>query len=231
MGWGSASGGNQRTLTVMRPAQPGIATSWLITGLLFLLCALGLTVIAAGEDTVPGDAALAVAVQRPRSEEVDAIARAVSFVGDEFPALVVLALPGVMGLVYVGRTDLALFLGVAAALRAIGPVLKLVINSPRPSLETVMVADQADGLGFPSGHALGAALFYGAIAAIAPQVIPNRSVASGIQVAAFVVMGLIALSRVRLGVHWPTDVAGGLLYGLGLVCLMHAALLTRQQRR
>jgi membrane-associated phospholipid phosphatase len=62
-------------------------------------------------------------------------------------------------------------------------------------------------------------------------VVPNRLVACGIQVAAFVMMGVIALSRVRLGVHWPTDVAGGLLYGLALVCLMQSAMLAWRQKR
>ena len=230
-GWRSASGGNQGTAAQASRVQLAKATNWLIAGLLLLLGAFGLTVIAAGEGTLPGDVALTLALQRPTSEEIDAIARAVSFAGDDFPAMVVLALVGVAGLVYVGRPDLALFLGGAAALRAVGPVLKLVINSPRPTVETVSVVAQADGLGFPSGHALGAALFYGAIAVIAPQVVSNRLVALEIQVAAFAMMGVIALSRVRLGVHWPTDVAGGLLYGLALVCLMQSALLAWRQGR
>ena len=198
---------------------------WLLAGLVLLLAALGLTVVAAGDGTVPGDVAIASAVQRPASAELDAIARLASLIGDDVPAMVVLALIGVVLLAYVGRRDLALFLGIAAALRAVGPGLKLVINSPRPSIESVMVVAQADGLGFPSGHAMGAALFYGAIAVIAPQVVGNRPVARVIQVAAFVMMTLIALSRVRLGVHWPSDVGGGLLFGLAIVCLLQAAML------
>jgi undecaprenyl-diphosphatase len=193
--------------------------------LVLLLAALGLTVVAAGDGVVPGDIAIAQAVQRPASAELDAMARVVSLVGDDFPAMVVLAVIGVVGLAYIGRRDLAVFLGVAAALRAVGPVLKALIASPRPSPEAVMVVYQSAGLGFPSGHAMGAALFYGAIAVIAPQVVTNRGVALGIQVAAFVLMGVIALSRVRLGVHWPTDVAGGLLFGLAAVCLMQASFL------
>jgi membrane-associated phospholipid phosphatase len=54
----------------------------------------------------------------------------------------------------------------------------------------------------------------------------RRLVARGIQVAAFVIMGLIAISRVRLGVHWPSDVVGGLLFGLAAVCMIQAVLLT-----
>jgi undecaprenyl-diphosphatase len=204
----------------------GTAAKWLIAGLVLLLAALGLTVVAAGEGVVPGDIAIARAVQRPASAELDAVARFVSLVGDDFPAMVALSVAGVVGLAYIGRRDLAVFLGVAGALRALGPLLKVLIASPRPSPEAVTVVYQSAGLGFPSGHAMGAALFYGAIAVIAPQVVTNRRVALGIQVAAIAVMGFIAISRVRLGVHWPTDVAGGLLFGLAAVCLMQATFLT-----
>jgi membrane-associated phospholipid phosphatase len=170
-------------------------------------------------------------VQRPGSTGIDALAGFVSLVGDDFPAMVGLGLVGVVTLVAVGRRDLAVFLGAAAALRAVGPGLKSLIASPRPTSEAVAIIVQTDGMGFPSGHAMGAALFYGAVAIIAPQVVGNRLVAGGLQVAAFVMMGLIALSRVRLGVHWPTDVAGGLLFGLGIVCLLRAAMLAWQRDR
>jgi undecaprenyl-diphosphatase len=207
----------------------GTITKWLLAGLLLLFAALALALAAAGEGTLPGDIAIARAVQQPISAELDAIAKAASLIGADFPAMVVLAVIGVALLTLLGRRDLALFLGVAAALRAIGPGLKVLIASPRPSVEAVVIVAKADGLGFPSGHAMGAALFYGAIAIIAPQVVANRLVARGVEVAAFAMMILIALSRVRLGVHWPSDVVGGLLFGLAAICLMQAIWLAWRQ--
>jgi membrane-associated phospholipid phosphatase len=206
------------------------ARCWLFAGLVLLLAALVLTFIAAGEGTVPGDIAIGRAMQLLPSSQLDDAARVVSDVGDEFPAMALMALVGVVLLVLRGRRDLALFLALAAALRGLGPGLKVLINSPRPTLEAVIVVAQADGLGFPSGHALGAALFYGAVAVIVPQVVTNRVLARVLQTIAVVMMVLIAWSRVRLGVHWPSDVAGGLLFGLGLVCLLQAAFCVWQLR-
>jgi undecaprenyl-diphosphatase len=197
----------------------------LIAGLVLLLAALALAAVASGPGTVPGDIAIARAVQRPTSGTIDAVAGVISLVGADFPSMIVLAVIGVSLLAFLGRRDLALFLGVAAALRAVGPVLKVLIASPRPTVEAVVIVAESDGLGFPSGHALGAALLYGAIAIIAPQVIGNRLVALGIQICAIAMMTLIALSRVRLGVHWPSDVVGGLLFGLAAVCLMQGVML------
>jgi membrane-associated phospholipid phosphatase len=231
--WGIQGSGftpRRSALTLLPPSptavrRGGTAAKWLLAGLLLLLAALALTVVAAGEGVVPGDIAVARAVQRPASAEIDAVARFVSLVGDDFPAMVGLGLVGVVMLIAVGRGDLAVFLGVAAALRAVGPGLKTLIASPRPTLELVAIVVQAEGLGFPSGHAMGAALFYGAIVVIVQQVVANRLVARAIQVAAVVMMVLIAISRVRLGVHWPSDVVGGLLFGLATVCLMQSAFL------
>jgi undecaprenyl-diphosphatase len=219
------SPGTSRASAPAKTGEEGTAAKWLIAGLLLLLGALALAVVAAGPGTVPGDIAIARAVQRPASGTIDVVAGVISLIGADYPSTVVLAVIGVGLLTFLGRRDLALYLGVAAALRAIGPGLKVLIDSPRPSAEAVVIVAVSDGLGFPSGHAMGAALFYGAIAIIAPQVVANRVAARSIQVFAIVMMVLIALSRVRLGVHWPSDVAGGLLFGLGAVCLLQAALL------
>ena len=201
----------------------------MLAGSLLLLGGLALAVVAAGEGTLPGDIAIARAVQQPPSATIDRAASSFSLIGADFPSAAVIAVIGIGLLTVLGRRDLALFLGAAAALRAIGPVLKTLIASPRPSAEAVVIVAKSPGLGFPSGHALGAALLYGAIAIIASQVVPNRLAARAIQVLSITTMVLIALSRVRLGVHWPSDVVGGLLFGLGAICLLQAAFIAWRQ--
>jgi undecaprenyl-diphosphatase len=203
---------------------------WAFAGFVLLLAALLLGVAASGDSTVRGDLQISHAIQRPTSLLLDAIAHAASAIGDTFPGMLVIVSAAVIFLIAQGRPDLALFVAAAAALRAIGPTLKTIAASPRPSDESLAVLAEADGFGYPSGHALGAALLYGAIVIVAPEVVSNQVLARGIQFFAVAMFVLIALSRVRLGVHWPTDVLGGVLIGLGLVCLLNSAFLTWQSR-
>jgi undecaprenyl-diphosphatase len=202
------------------------ARGWALAGLTLLGAAFLLGLAAAGEGPVRGDIEVARAIQGPNSGPLDTLAVVMSLVGDGYPAMVVLALAAVAVLIAAGRRDLAVFVGLAAALRAAGPIMKDLANSPRPAAESVAILEQADGLGYPSGHALGAALLYGALALAAAESIANKMLARCVQVAALLMIVLIALSRVRLGVHWPSDVVGGLLIGMGLICLLRAVAIT-----
>jgi undecaprenyl-diphosphatase len=75
-------------------------------------------------------------------------------------------------------------------------------------------AGAAAGPSFPSGHTTAAALFAAscawALAARVPAGWPRRAVCAG----AALYAATVGCSRVWLGVHWPTDVIGGWLWGL-----------------
>jgi len=86
---------------------------------------------------------------------------------------------------------------------------KLIIDRPRPGVSPHLVA--VDTYSFPSGHAANAMITYLAIAVLLPVKQRNRAIAVGIGLALVLQVGI---SRVMLGVHWPTDVIGGWAFGL-----------------
>lgn len=104
--------------------------------------------------------------------------------------------------------------------------LKLAFSKVRPQLWAQLV--QETSYSFPSGHALGSVVLYGFLAYLLAQ--HYRQQRQVIYALATVLIGSIGLSRLYLGVHWPTDVIAG--YGIGFLWItVGIALLRFQQRR
>ncbi len=88
-------------------------------------------------------------------------------------------------------------------------VLKLIVNRPRPFGILPAVVETSPS--FPSGHATLSVALYGMGAYLLAKRYP--SIAPLLYIAAAVFIVLIGLSRLYLGVHFPTDVLAGYLLG------------------
>ena len=93
--------------------------------------------------------------------------------------------------------------------------LKAVLDRARPPGGL----DDATGAAFPSGHATQGIAFFGLLAAIFLSLLP-RGVRLPAAVGVATIGVLSGLSRVYLGVHWLTDVAGGFLLGSAWLAIM-----------
>jgi undecaprenyl-diphosphatase len=97
-----------------------------------------------------------------------------------------------------------------------------------PSL-TMLLTEATGSNSFPSGHVLRSALIYGLIAFVAYRLgAPHRG-RTLVVVLAGMLTGLMSIDRVYLGVHWLSDVIGGLLLG-GLLLVLAIIWLDRAPR-
>ena len=139
-----------------------------------------------------------------------------SFLGDTVPAVITIAVVVVVLLLYRRRRDAVFFAAVPAVSALFAYLIKLLVARPRPD---ELLA--GSGLSFPSGHVTYAAAFAGFVWYLVPLVLPQRTAVRAVRGLMALFVLLMAVSRMYLGVHWPSDVAGGLL--LAGLCVAVAA--------
>jgi undecaprenyl-diphosphatase len=116
--------------------------------------------------------------------------------------------------------------GIAVSLigsSVIDGLLKSWIARPRPDLVPHLV--QVTNASFPSGHAMIASAVYLTLALMLAEGMPRdgwRGRAARVAVVAFfsLLAVLIGMSRVYLGVHWPSDVLAGWCFGTAWALLV-----------
>ena len=118
--------------------------------------------------------------------------------------------------------------GVAALGMALGLVINAVMAGQRP--DTADWAGTASGPTFPSGHTTSATIFAACcVWALAPRLRTRPALAACI-IAAGAYALVVGLTRAWLGVHWPTDVLGGWLFGISWTALAVSAVFAARQR-
>jgi undecaprenyl-diphosphatase len=145
-------------------------------------------------------------------------------------AVLTLMTIGVIGYLLIERKyAVALFVLVAIGGGSlVSTLLKLGFDRPRPDL--VAHAVDVRTASFPSGHALMSAVTYLTLGALLARLQPRRRLKLYILGVALTLTLLIGVSRVYLGVHWPTDVLAGWCVGSAwaLACWLVAYWLQRR---
>ncbi|WP_308515412.1 phosphatase PAP2 family protein [Sphingomonas flavescens] len=127
------------------------------------------------------------------------------------------------------RPGTAAFVVVAVAGGAIlSTFLKHIFERPRPELVAHLVS--VNSASFPSGHAMNSAVTYLTLGTLLAEAEDSRRVRYYLIGTAIFLSILVGVSRIYLGVHWPTDVAAGWCIGSvwALVCSVSAHFLSRR---
>ncbi len=101
----------------------------------------------------------------------------------------------------------------------LGQVVKVSVARHRPTADLVTILNPSSGYSYPSGHALFFTwLGFMLAVAIAPHVGPRWRV--GIWIAAGLLILFACIGRIWAGAHWPSDVIGGFLLGVGWLAFL-----------
>ncbi len=112
--------------------------------------------------------------------------------------------------------------------QVLSSLLKLGVERPRPDLVSHLA--EVYTLSFPSGHAMLSAVTYLTLGSLLARTVPGRAAKIYVISVAVLTTLLVGLSRVYLGVHWPSDVLAGWCAGFAwaLLCLLAARVVTRR---
>lgn len=110
----------------------------------------------------------------------------------------------------------------------LGLGLKHAFGRCRPTVVPYLM--EATDASFPSGHSMNSTVVYLTLGILLARSTGNRMTRGYFIGSALLLSGLVGLSRVMLGVHYPTDVAAGWAAGTGwtLTCWITADLLRRR---
>jgi membrane-associated phospholipid phosphatase len=179
----------------------------LSVGLLLAFAALSVAVTAGW--TAPLDQAITVAAAGHRTDVLNNLAVNLTALGSA-PVVAIVALVAALYAVASGRPRFVLALLWTPLSFFLDNGLKLVFQHPRPTAAIIAIPDSYS---FPSGHAVAASALYITLALAAAtgerRLRPRRVLVWG----GVLIALLVAWSRVYLGVHYLSDVVGGLLLG------------------
>jgi undecaprenyl-diphosphatase len=188
-----------------------------LVGLIGVALVVLLRIGVATSFTDPFDAAVISVVRGPGLVGPLGVLRWVTELGST-AAVTVVAIGVLVLASVVGRWREGLAASLTILLASIGnELLKVAIARARPDLLDPIVVEH--GYSFPSGHSVLSMVAYGVVAVLVARLsLPRavRLVAVGLLA---LLVGLIGLSRVWLGVHFPTDVLAGWAAGIVVVAL------------
>ena len=101
-------------------------------------------------------------------------------------------------------------------------LLKAGFERPRP--DVITWSTHASFYSFPSGHAMSATVVYSTVAYLAARLQRTHTARIAVLLTAMLMILLICVSRLYLGVHYPTDVLAGIVIGLAWVGFCMATL-------
>ncbi|WP_234032647.1 phosphatase PAP2 family protein [Paenibacillus faecalis] len=178
---------------------------WIISVVSFLVFA-GIAAVVMSEQEYGFDSFVTELVRGFEQPAVTDIAMGLTFIGSKGPIIIICIFICALLYVFSLKREITFFLTVILGSALLNILLKTLFRRNRPDVKRLV---EAIGYSFPSGHAMAAFSLYGILIYLLWKHVKTLSLKALI----FIVFGAmilgIGLSRIYLGVHYPSDVLGG----------------------
>lgn len=180
----------------------------IILGCLYVFAKLADTVIE--KQTFFFDTAITSFFYSLRSPAMTVLMKTLSFFGGMY--VLGIAIISMIAMLYQKhKKDAAVFAFILFSGVALNWLLKFIFQRPRPHFMPLVYENSYS---FPSGHAMNAFIFYTCLSCFIFLKMRNRGVGYVLIAGSILLIGLIGISRIYLGAHYPSDVLAGYAAGL-----------------
>lgn len=149
----------------------------------------------------------------PRVDWLTDFMKFITYFGEGITLIVI----GIMVSIFIKEKKYGVMLFVdLAGIASINSLLKIIFRRSRPSIGHLIVES---GFSYPSGHSSSSMAFYGYLIYLVNKKCKNTIVKRVLTVLLSILVITIGISRIYLGVHYPSDVVGAFIYALGYLIL------------
>ncbi|GGD81314.1 phosphatase PAP2 family protein [Paenibacillus nasutitermitis] len=180
---------------------------WVLLLLLALAGFGGLSLLVQRDSIREFDLSIIHTVQGWENDYFTRIAKTLSFIGSSSVTIpLALSIAVVLAIVLKHRREIILFVGTLLGSWLLNATLKSLYQRARPDIHRIVTEA---GFSFPSGHSMSAFSLYGILTYLLWRHLPSRGWRIALILFSLCMVLGIGLSRIYLGVHYPSDVIGG----------------------
>ncbi|MGO4495431.1 phosphatase PAP2 family protein [Paenibacillus sp. 2RAB27] len=181
-------------------------TIFLILSIISVLCFAVVASLLKGQSIAQFDSSVISSIQGLERPWLTSVMKIFTFIGST-PVVVVISIVCLFLFFKFlhHRQELVLFLILVAGTAILNLILKMIFQRERPSLHRLI---QETGYSFPSGHSMEAFALYAALAFLLWRHVPTRRGRTIVILISILMILMIGISRIYLGVHYPSDVVG-----------------------